>query len=126
MPYSTQNDGLGGSANVHGVMSSVLASKYCALTDYHYYLSPPDSRNQVTMYHADVLYNLYKTWVIGGFSGKQCDMGIEKTHEFGHALGLGHTLQTGQLMWYAEQNGVFTPQSRDICGFNRIYVQHSC
>lgn len=46
-------------------------------------------------------------------------------HELGHAWGLNHSSYNSALLWYSDANyfnyGVYTPQSDDINGVNRLY-----
>lgn len=132
-PLLVQRDDIGSLAPIYGQMSIYVRWPDCGRTSFSYTRTSPDGRNQGTITHIDILYRSAGPWVIGGFSGnQQCDMGIIKTHEFGHALGLGHTTwgvgsgHAPQLMYAAEENGYFTPQARDLCGYKRIYVQVSC
>lgn len=43
-------------------------------------------------------------------------------HEMGHVFGLGHTSQTGRIMYHCSRcSGVSTPQYDDLLGVNVLY-----
>jgi hypothetical protein len=60
-------------------------------------------------------------WTTG--SAPEMDLQSVVTHEFGHALGLGHTPDTGAIMFatYQEQTLKHTPAADDVAGALRLY-----
>lgn len=111
-------------APIKYLISHVGRTGYCGGTQIISYTNaPPGSRNQITFSFTDIFTNLDQTFEIGG-APNPCDMGITLTHELGHALGLGHTHNQGQLMYGYQYNGAaYYPHLRDICGYNYIYDQ---
>ena len=82
----------------------------------HNNISPDGGRNQGTIISAQILVQYHNPCT---------DTYNMMLHEVGHSFGLGHTTYTSQVMFYNNES-FHTPQSRDVCGQNRIYYQVSC
>lgn len=89
----------------------------CADTQLFFTANPPGQRDQGTLYRAEILIDptLSSSNCGGSYVGVY-------THEFGHALGLGHTALATQVMNPSSfDRQIEYPQSEDIYGFNYIY-----
>lgn len=70
----------------------------------------PNQRSQTALNSSYIVINLDKPFEIGGltnqeFNDQWCDMGVTLTHELGHAVAMGHTIYTTQLMYGYEDPG---------------------
>jgi hypothetical protein len=86
------------------------------------YADPGQPTGRASLTHSVICLNPQQRWKVG-FDGNLdvYDLRYALTHEIGHAIGLDHPGQTGELMDFRYQETFRIPQLGDIAGATFVY-----